>query len=121
MAETSAYLPKQINFTYWFIQSTPQPKSVRISYTLKQHRQTHADLRELLSKLTNWLDAYETKRELFPQVAASATACRYCNFAPRCGREQQLAPPLPDADLLEPKVEAAATLRFLHQIPTISI
>ncbi len=89
LAETSAYLPKQINFTYWFIQSTPRPKSVRISYTLSQHRQTHTELLELLSKLTNWLDDYHAKGEPFPQIDASTGSCQYCSFAPRCDREQQ--------------------------------
>jgi hypothetical protein len=86
LAETSDYVPKQIAFTYWFIQSTPQPKSVRISYTLKQHQQTKTDLLALLAKLTNWLDAYTTSREPFPQVAASTGLCNHCNFAARCGR-----------------------------------
>ncbi|NJR31987.1 MAG: PD-(D/E)XK nuclease family protein [Chamaesiphon sp. CSU_1_12] len=53
LAETSDYLPKQIAFTYWFIQSTPQPKSVSINYTLKQHRQTQIDLLALLEKIDN--------------------------------------------------------------------
>ena len=88
LAETSEYLPKQIAFTYWFIQSTPQPKSVKISYTIKQHRQTKTDLRALLAKLTNWLDVSLAHREPFPQVAASTGLCQHCIFATRCGREQ---------------------------------
>ena len=87
LAETSDYVPKQIAFTYWFIQSTPQPKSVRISYTLKQHRQTHTDIRALLAKLTNWLDRDRPLREPFPQVAASTGLCDRCNFAARCDRQ----------------------------------
>jgi hypothetical protein len=108
LAETSAYLPKNISFTYWFIQSTPQPKSVRISYTSSQHRQTQTDLLELLSKLTNWLDAYQTKGEPFPQVPASTGSCQYCNFAPRCGREQQ-------------QESAPSTQLCLDQIPPVLI
>ena len=87
LAETSAYLPKQINFTYWFIQTDPQPKSVQISYNLKKHRQTQTELVELTSKLTNWLDEYQTKGVSFPQVAASTGCCQQCHFAPRCGRD----------------------------------
>jgi hypothetical protein len=87
LAETSDYLPKQITFTYWFIQSTPQPKSVSINYTLKQHRQTQIDLLALLEKLTTWLDANRTDREPFPQVAASTGACDRCSFAVRCDRQ----------------------------------
>lgn len=91
LAETSDYLPKQIAFTYWFIQSSPQPKSVRIGYTLKQHQQTKSDLHDLLSKLTTWVDAYRTDREHFPQVATSAGVCQRCSFADRCGRDPELA------------------------------
>lgn len=95
LAETSDYVPKQIAFTYWFIQSTPHPKSVKISYTLKQHRQTQTDLLTLLGKLTNWLDAYQTNQEPFPQVAASKGLCDRCNFAARCSRKD-LDSPAPD-------------------------
>ncbi len=92
LAETSNYVPKQITFTYWFIQSNPLPKSVKIDYTLKQHRQTKTDLDELLAKLTDWLDAYHTKSEHFPQVAASTGSCQRCSFAIRCDRQQLDAP-----------------------------
>jgi hypothetical protein len=88
LAETSEYLPKQITFTYWFIQSSPQPKSVQIAYTLKQHRQTQTDLLVLLNKLTKCLDAYQTCREPLPQVELSTGICQQCNFTSRCGREQ---------------------------------
>jgi PD-(D/E)XK nuclease superfamily len=96
LAETSDYVPKQIAFTYWFIQSTPQPKSVKISYTLKQHQQTKTDLLGLLAKLTNWLDADAASREPFPQVAASTGLCDRCSFAARCGR-LDLNSPSPDS------------------------
>ncbi len=86
LTETSEYLPKQLVFSYWFIQSSPQPKSVQIGYTLKQHQQTKSDLLNLLSKLTDWLDAYQQHGEPFPQVAASTGSCDRCNFAARCGR-----------------------------------
>jgi PD-(D/E)XK nuclease superfamily len=92
LAETSDYLPKQISFTYWFIQSTPQPKSIKISYTLKQHRQTHTDLLTLLANLTDWLNAYQDRLEPFPQVAASKGICDRCNYAARCGRQELDAP-----------------------------
>jgi hypothetical protein len=119
LAETSDYVPKQINFTYWFIQSTPQPKSVQIGYTLKQHRQTHADLHQLLEKLTNWLDVLETvpagekdrtNGEPFPQVESSQGLCQQCNFAVRCKRK--------DLDLPE---EIAFANPDFYQIPIIPI
>jgi PD-(D/E)XK nuclease superfamily len=123
LAETSAYLPKQVNFTYWFIQSTPQPKSVRIGYTLKQHRQTEADIRELLRKLTDWLDAYQTRGEPFPQVDESVGACRYCNFVARCDRQQQpeSAPAHPSHDFEDVTTTATPTHRRLEQIPAVPI
>ena len=109
LAETSDYLPKQIAFTYWFIQSTPQPKSVKISYTLKQHRQTQTDLLELLTKLTNWLDAYQSMQEPFPQVATSTGFCDRCNFAPRCSRK--------DLDLPAPETFTSYDLLHISPLP----
>jgi hypothetical protein len=110
LAETSDYLPKQIAFTYWFIQSTPQPKSIKISYTLKQHRQTQIDLLALLAKLTDWLDADQHPREPFPQVAASTGSCDRCNFAARCDRQ----------GLNSPESDPFTSLDLLH-IPLIPI
>ncbi len=110
LAETSEYLPKQITFTYWFIQSTPKPKSVRICYTLKQHRQTHQDLLTLLSKLTDCLATAKSDREQFPQIATSTGLCQKCSFAPRCGREGQDSSSLP-----------ISVNGNLHLIPVISI
>jgi RecB family exonuclease len=110
LAETSDYLPKQINFTYWFIKSSPHPKSVRIDYTNKQHRQTDQDLRTLLSKLTNWLEDSQAQREQFPQVAASTGSCQKCNFAPRCRREEKDLLSLP-----------TLTIGDLGQIPVVAI
>jgi PD-(D/E)XK nuclease superfamily len=92
LAETSDYLPKQIAFTYWFIQTNPKPESVKISYTIAQHRQTHIDLLALLSKLTNYLDKDRIDREPFPQVEMSKGLCDRCNFIARCSREHLDAP-----------------------------
>jgi PD-(D/E)XK nuclease superfamily len=88
LAETSDYLPKQISFTYWFIQSEPQPKSTTFRYNLRQHRQTHKDLVELLDRLTNWLDTYYSQGTAFPQLPNFATLCQQCNFNLRCGRDR---------------------------------
>ena len=110
LAETSDYVPKQISFTYWFIQSTPQPKSVKINYTLKQHRQTRVDLLALLAKLTTWLDTNRTKQETFPQVETSTGLCQYCSFAVRCDRQ----------DLDSPS-SMAFTSRDLFHLPAIPI
>lgn len=110
LAETSDYVPKQISFTYWFIQSTPQPKSVKINYNLKQHRQTRVDLLALLAKLTTWLDANSTKQEPFPQVEKSTGLCQYCSFAVRCDRQ----------DLDSPSTMAFTSQDLLH-LPAIPI
>lgn len=121
LAETSAYLPKQINFTYWFIQSNPQPKSVRIAYTQRQHRQTHADLLALLDQLSSWLDAYQASGEHFPQIEASGEACHYCNFAPRCGREQRKeSSPSISIDPL-PETSTTTIHELLQQISPVPI
>jgi PD-(D/E)XK nuclease superfamily len=101
LAETSDYVPKQIAFTYWFIQSTPQPKSIAINYTLKQHRQTHSDLLALLAKLTTWLDANRQHQEPFPQVAASTGLCEHCSFVVRCDRQQLDSPSPTSTDLAQ--------------------
>jgi hypothetical protein len=87
LAETSDYLPKQISFTYWFIQSEPQPKSATFRYDLRQHRQTHRDLIELLNQLNHWLESDQSQTVAFPQTPHSPTECQHCNFAVRCGRE----------------------------------
>jgi hypothetical protein len=118
LAETSNYSPKQINFTYWFIQSNPQPKSVQIGYTLKQHRQTQVDLRVLLDKLTNWLDLldtaalaeHRTNGEPFPQVEMSRGLCQCCHFAVRCNRQN-----------LDPPASIAIESHALHHIPIVPI
>jgi hypothetical protein len=87
LAETSEYLPKQISFTYWFIQSEPRPQSLVFRYNLRQHRQTQKDLSELLERLQQWLDNYRDRGESFPQLPISSTACGSCNFAHRCERQ----------------------------------
>jgi hypothetical protein len=110
LAETSEYLPKQISFTYWFIQSAPQPKSVQICYTLKQHRQTQTDLLTLLSRLTIWLNAYRDRGEPFPQVETSTGLCQKCSFAARCGRES-----------LDPATPIASISHYLAELPIVEI
>jgi hypothetical protein len=110
LVETSDYVPKQISFSYWFIQSTPQPKSVKIDYTLKQHRQTQIDLLALLTKLTTWLDLSRTNQETFPQVAASVGSCERCSFAVRCNRQHP-----------ELSTSTAFASSDLYHLPAISL
>lgn len=91
LAETSSYLPEQISMTYWFFQggdrAAAEPQSLNFPYNTPLHEQTRQDLNQILSRLTHWLQCYETQRESFPQVA-EFSPCQSCNFALRCQRLQ---------------------------------
>jgi hypothetical protein len=86
LAETSDYLPEQISMSYWFVQSQPQPQSLKFSYDRARHQQTERDLTYLLNQLSDWLQAYQEVGADLPQVAESAGRCSDCSFAIRCGR-----------------------------------
>jgi|SRR6478672_2830879 len=86
LAETSDYSPEQISMTYWFVQSQPQPQSLKFAYDLRQHHQTYQDLTQLLTQLTSWLQRYQKIGESFPQVAATSRYCPDCSFRVRCAR-----------------------------------
>lgn len=85
LAETSDYSPEQISMTYWFVQSQPEPQSLKFTYNTGQHEQTRRDLTHLLTELTGWLQRYRDGED-FPQVGESQGDCTYCNFAVRCQR-----------------------------------
>ncbi|HEY9850930.1 MAG TPA: PD-(D/E)XK nuclease family protein [Leptolyngbyaceae cyanobacterium] len=85
LAETSDYSPEQISMSYWFVQSQPEPQSLKFSYDAGLHEQTRRDLTKLLDKLNHWLENYENGEE-FPQVAEGAKECDFCQFAIRCDR-----------------------------------
>jgi hypothetical protein len=91
LAETSSYLPEQISITYWFFQggdrSAAEPQSLNFPYNPTLHEKTRQDLNQILSRLTYWLQRYETQGEPFPQVA-EFSPCQPCNFALRCQRLQ---------------------------------
>lgn len=86
LAETSDYVAEQISMTYWFVQSQPQPQSLKFTYDNRRHEQTRQDLTRLLTQLSVWLQRYKDTGEAFPQVSESAIHCRNCNFAVRCQR-----------------------------------
>lgn len=86
LAETSDYLPEQISMTYWFVQSQPDPQSLKFTYNDAQHGQTQRDLTRLLTQLTGWLQRYQDNGEDFPQVAEGSRHCDRCNFTVRCQR-----------------------------------
>lgn len=85
LAETSDYSPEQMSMTYWFVQTQPEPKSLKFAYDSEKHEQTRQDLNRLLTQLTHWLERYEGG-ELFPQVAESSGYCGSCQFGVRCDR-----------------------------------
>ncbi|WGV27265.1 PD-(D/E)XK nuclease family protein [Halotia branconii] len=87
LAETSQYLPENISMTYWFVQSQGKPKNTKFNYNTRQHEETAKELNQLLSQLTNWLEAYQHNKQ-FPQVRIGSKACNYCQFATRCDRTQ---------------------------------
>jgi PD-(D/E)XK nuclease superfamily len=82
LAETSDYKPVDISFTYWFVQSQP-PQSSTFPYSPALHRQTAADLENLLTKASQWLTAYPAP---FPMVGPESKLCETCHFAARCNR-----------------------------------
>ena len=89
LAETSEYLPENISMTYWFVQSEAKSKNIKnikFNYTSLQHEQTIKKLNNLLKKLTNYLTNYE-KGKPFPQVQEGSKHCDYCQYAPRCQRQ----------------------------------
>jgi len=89
LAETSDFLPEQISMTYWFVQSQPQPQSLKFPYDRDQHQQTRRDLSHLLAQLTRWLKRYQETGEPFPQVAETASYCPDCSFTVRCERSPE--------------------------------
>ncbi len=85
LAETSDYLTENISMTYWFVQSEGKPQSIKFSYNDIQHKKTAKKLKQLLTKLTHWLEDYQQKKD-FPQVSEGSKTCEYCQFAKRCDR-----------------------------------
>ena len=89
LAETSDYSPEQISMTYWFVQSQPEPESLKFTYNAGLHAQTRRDLTGLLNQLTDWLRRYEQGEE-FPLVPEEYTGnCDFCQYAVRCGISPQ--------------------------------
>jgi PD-(D/E)XK nuclease superfamily len=109
LAETSHYPPEQIAINYWFFQSKTgedtEPQSLRFAYNTAIHQQTQRDLMQLVQKLSQWLDRYETTGEPFPQVAEGSKHCADCSFATRCqrgdDRKETISTPLPNLAEIE--------------------
>ncbi|MCL1473867.1 PD-(D/E)XK nuclease family protein [Argonema antarcticum] len=99
LAETSDYSPEQISMTYWFVQSQPEPKSLKFAYNAGKHEQTRRDLTQQLNYLTDWLESYERGEE-FPQVVEGSRECDYCQFSVRCDRTSESEEPATSEDLI---------------------
>ncbi|AKG20324.1 PD-(D/E)XK nuclease family protein [Calothrix sp. 336/3] len=83
LAETSEYQPEDISLTYWFVQSSGKPQSVKFTYSPTEHQLTAKNLEKLLSQLGVWLHKYE-QGESFPQIPEGSKICQQCNFVKSC-------------------------------------
>ncbi len=72
LAETTSYLPEQIEMIYWFVKPPHKPESFTFTYNSSQHEQTREDLTRLLSNLDSWLEASE-----FPHLPNCQDSCPY--------------------------------------------
>jgi PD-(D/E)XK nuclease superfamily len=94
LAETSQYQPEQISMIYWFAEpsgSSPlQGNWIAIPYSSQLHRETQADLANLLNPLHQWIQDFTQNRTSFPQVPLSAGHCesrtQQCPFISHCLR-----------------------------------
>lgn len=115
LAATSAYLPDQIQMTYWFVRSPTAPDhsassasssdvataptaedlaptARRFPYTGDRHHQIQTELTQRLTQLQDYLQAYEAGGAL-PQIDEAIGKCHACPFAIRCRRTASLTPP----------------------------
>lgn len=86
LAETSHYLPEQIQLTYWFIKVPKKPTSLTFQYNQERHKQTEKDLNQLLDQLSHYWKRYQKNGEPFPQVEESKGYCVECPFVIPCER-----------------------------------
>jgi hypothetical protein len=86
LAETSDYLPENISMTYWFVQAKGKAKNLKFNYDSKQHQETSADLNQILTYLTHWLENYQNNQP-FPQNPPSKKYCESCQYAIRCEKQ----------------------------------
>lgn len=84
LVATSDYVPTDVSFTYWFVQSDP-PQSVTFYYDDRQHQETQQELQELIDQLSIWLQQYHQGKSL-PQINLEKQLCQNCQFVARCDR-----------------------------------
>jgi hypothetical protein len=89
LAETSTYLPEQIEFTYWFIKVPEKPRSISFSYSQVEHEATAEELDQLLMQLEVYYQNYQKKKVPFPQVEPERGYCWDCSFKVPCQRHLQ--------------------------------
>jgi PD-(D/E)XK nuclease superfamily len=99
LLETSDYLPEQLAMTYWFAEPSKSGSHwIHFPYSHQLHRETQADLEQLLSGLQSWIQSFPQAQ--LPQAALSAGHCtsqaeisqteisqtQHCAFANLCDR-----------------------------------
>ena len=75
LAETSEYIPEQIQMTYWFVKSG-KPTNITFNYSQTLHQQTERDLAALLTQLETWLQNYQQDELDLPHKSD----CRNCPY-----------------------------------------
>lgn len=81
LAQSSDYVPEQLSMTYWFVKLPTQPQKITIPYNQQLHQQTETDLTNLLTNLTQWLEAYTQDRIPFPHHHHLAENCPFAKNA----------------------------------------
>jgi PD-(D/E)XK nuclease superfamily len=75
LAKTSNYLPEQLSMTYWFVRLPDKPQSQTFFYNEQMYHDTEKDLKELLSKLDQWLESND--HSSFPHHHECELNCPY--------------------------------------------
>ena len=97
LTETSAYVPEQIKFTYWFIKVPQKPTAITFQYNQNKHERTKKELTELLKQLKQHYQDYQKQKKPFPQVEESKGFCVECPFTLPCGRNSETFSVSPEA------------------------
>jgi CRISPR/Cas system-associated exonuclease Cas4 (RecB family) len=85
LSNTSDYAPEQLSITYWFANVA---KSVAIAYNSQKHQQTHQELLDMLTAMSQIIP--ETTN--FEQLPLGNSECLKCEFAYRCDRREHQTP-----------------------------
>ncbi len=77
LAETSNYLPEEIEMTYWFVKLPKKPQSITFKYSSPKHEKTREDLSNLIVKLDRYLEDYLDRDIPFPHLPNCHESCPY--------------------------------------------